>query len=85
MDRIASSGHCVIEKFLKDLWREEADHQKTSRTKIIFVSFEVLRKPKHADVFITGRKKPLTALRKEINFHIPATQPPSAGTPIQST
>lgn len=43
---------------------------KMARTKVIFVSFQTMRKPKSVDVFIRARCGMLDALRQEIVNHI---------------
>jgi hypothetical protein len=53
-------------------WWAPAKFLQLSKTKIIFISFQTLRKPEHADVFITARKN--AALIQEISSHLPKPQ-----------
>ncbi|KAL2760837.1 hypothetical protein ACRALDRAFT_1078606 [Sodiomyces alcalophilus JCM 7366] len=50
---------------------EYISRAKASKSKVIFLSFSTLRKPRNADVFVKGRGKPLTTLRKELLSHYP--------------
>jgi hypothetical protein len=63
-----------------------ANFMQLSKTKIVFISFQTLRKPKHidADVFIIARKKQLAALNQEISSHVPKSQPATPQVPISS-
>ncbi|PTB42245.1 hypothetical protein M441DRAFT_136558 [Trichoderma asperellum CBS 433.97] len=48
---------------------------KLAKTKIIFLSFSTLRKPREADVFIKATGKDLNAVSRELLSHYPAFQP----------
>lgn len=54
-----------------------------SKTTVIFVSWQTLKKPKHVDLFIRARGKRLAALREEIASHV--TIPPKAAESATST
>lgn len=46
-----------------------------AKTKVIFLSFSTLRKPREADVFIKATGKDLNAVSRELLSHYPAFQP----------
>lgn len=48
-----------------------------SKTRVIFVSFATLRRPRDVDVFVKGRGKSLGALRTEILSHCAKAEKPS--------
>ncbi|KAM0523311.1 hypothetical protein ACHAPE_001806 [Trichoderma viride] len=48
---------------------------KLAKTKIIFLSFSTLRKPREADVFIKATGKDLNAVGRELLSHYPAFHP----------
>ncbi|KAH8888856.1 hypothetical protein GQ53DRAFT_748768 [Thozetella sp. PMI_491] len=64
-----------LEQSAQPLLREFIDRAKIARSKIVFVSFATVKKPRDADFFVKGRGKSLDALRSEIAAHCP---PPSA-------
>ncbi|ROT39119.1 hypothetical protein SODALDRAFT_332541, partial [Sodiomyces alkalinus F11] len=61
----------TLEQGAAPVVREYISRAKASKTKVIFLSFATLRKPRDADVFVKGRGKPLTSLRKELVSHYP--------------
>ncbi|TPX10883.1 uncharacterized protein E0L32_008089 [Thyridium curvatum] len=65
----------TLEQGAGPLVREFATRAKIGRTKVVFVSFATVRKPRDADVFVRGRGKALGNLRSEIASHCP---PPAA-------
>lgn len=46
-----------------------------ARTKIVFLSFATLKKPRDADVIVKAAGKDLTAVRAELMTHVPAFDP----------
>jgi elongator complex protein 5 len=52
--------------------------QQLAKTKIIFLSFSTLRKPRDADVFIKAAGKDLNAVSRELLAQYPAFQPAAA-------
>ncbi|KAH8821407.1 Elongator complex protein 5 [Xylogone sp. PMI_703] len=79
VDTLEQRGGAVV--------REFAVRAKIAKSKIIFISFTTLRKPRglDVDVFIRANKKPLAALRNEIIEHYPPMTPQAttATTPPQ--
>ncbi|OIW29588.1 hypothetical protein CONLIGDRAFT_631672 [Coniochaeta ligniaria NRRL 30616] len=65
----------TIEQSAAPLVREFMGRAKIARSKVIFISFATVRKPRDADIFVRGRGKTLKALKAEIASHCP---PPSA-------
>ncbi|KAH7033342.1 Elongator complex protein 5 [Microdochium trichocladiopsis] len=70
LDTLEQSGKPVVREFLL--------RAKIAKSKTIFVSFESLRKPAHADVLVKARGKSPEALCAEIVSHYGAT-PAAAG------
>ncbi|GAB7350294.1 hypothetical protein MBLNU459_g0931t1 [Dothideomycetes sp. NU459] len=63
-----------LEQSGKPLLREYIRRANISKTKVIFVSFETLRKPHDVHVFIPGWAEPFAAVQKQIAAHT-ATSP----------
>jgi len=51
-----------------------------AKSKVIYISFQCLKKPKFADVFIRAHGKSLAVLKQEISTHLPP--PPAAAAPV---
>ncbi|KAB5575784.1 histone acetylation protein 2 [Coniochaeta sp. 2T2.1] len=66
-----------VEQSAAPLLKEFMGRAKIARSKVIFISFATVRKPRDADTLIKGRGKTLKALKAEIVSHCP---PPSATT-----
>lgn len=66
----------TVEQSSKPVVREFMTRGKLAKSNIVFVSFESLKKPKLADVFIRAHGKSLPTLQKEISSHLP---PPPTG------
>lgn len=49
-----------------------------AKTKVVFVSFSTVKKPRDVDVFIKAAGKDLVAVRKELLSHYPAFDPATA-------
>ncbi|KAM0285173.1 hypothetical protein ACHAQH_001602 [Verticillium albo-atrum] len=60
-----------LEQSAAPLIREFITRAKIGKSKVIFLSFATLKKPRDADIFVKGRGKTLTALRTEILSHYP--------------
>ncbi|CRK42873.1 Elongator complex protein 5 like [Verticillium longisporum] len=63
LDNLEQSATPVIREFVA--------RAKIGKSKVIFLSFATLKKPRDIDVFVKGRGKNLTALRTEILSHYP--------------
>ncbi|UNI18640.1 hypothetical protein JDV02_004895 [Purpureocillium takamizusanense] len=48
---------------------------KISKTKVVFLSFATLRKPRGADVLVKAAGRDLAAVRRELQAHVPAFDP----------
>ncbi|KXX81331.1 Elongator complex protein 5 [Madurella mycetomatis] len=59
-----------LEQSAGPLVREFMNSAKTSRAKVVFVSFATIKKPPKADIFMKGRGKPLNTLAAEIASHV---------------
>ncbi|EEY13992.1 conserved hypothetical protein [Verticillium alfalfae VaMs.102] len=60
-----------LEQSATPVIREFVTRAKIGKSKVIFLSFATLKKPRDIDVFVRGRGKTLTALRTEILSHYP--------------
>ncbi|KAL9947696.1 hypothetical protein ACHAQF_004935 [Verticillium nonalfalfae] len=60
-----------LEQSATPVIREFVTRAKIGKSKVIFLSFATLKKPRDIDVFVKGRGKTLTALRTEILSHYP--------------
>lgn len=50
----------------------DANKSQISKTKVVFISFQTLKKPRNVDVFVRAHSKSVEALRAEIASHVPA-------------
>ncbi|EGY18054.1 uncharacterized protein VDAG_08388 [Verticillium dahliae VdLs.17] len=60
-----------LEQSATPVIRELITRAKMGKSKVIFLSFATLKKPRDMDVLVKGRGKALTALRTEILSHYP--------------
>ncbi|MCJ1363224.1 hypothetical protein MMC16_002331 [Acarospora aff. strigata] len=58
LDSLEQSGKALVREFIK--------RAKLAKSRIVYISFETLRKPADVDVFIKARRKAPAALQKEI-------------------
>lgn len=80
LDSLEQSGKPLLAEFVKraHVWEiifvsilVQADYpQQTSNTQVIFVSFETLRKPSNAAIFVEAWKQSLPAWQKEVVVHL---------------
>ncbi|KAG9229141.1 Elongator complex protein 5 [Amylocarpus encephaloides] len=72
LDDLEQQSGSVVKEFVR--------RAKISKTKIVFISFETLRKKLsfEPEAFVKARSKPLAALRTEILSQLPPTPPPAS-------
>ncbi|KAK7750604.1 hypothetical protein SLS62_007451 [Diatrype stigma] len=68
LDTLEQSGRPVLREFMV---RAKACPCPIAKSKIIFVSFATVKKPRDADIFVKARGKALAALQAEIASHYP--------------
>ncbi|KAI9736852.1 MAG: hypothetical protein M1818_005903 [Claussenomyces sp. TS43310] len=73
LDTLEQSARPVIKEFML--------RAKISKTRIIFASFQTLRKPRDADIFIRGHGRSLAALQQDILSHVAPTAASSGTSP----
>ncbi|KAM0324121.1 hypothetical protein ACHAQA_008313 [Verticillium albo-atrum] len=73
----------TLEQSATPLIREFIIRAKIAKSKVIFLSFATLKKPRDADIFVKGRGKNLTALRTELLSHYPKPDETAGKTKIK--
>ncbi|OMP83845.1 Elongator complex protein 5 [Diplodia seriata] len=67
LDSLEQSGKGLVREFIR--------RANAAKTRVVFVSFETLKKPKGADIFISASRKDPTALQTDLAAHAAASTP----------